>query len=157
MAISGDMKFNPLTDTLTNEDGEQVKLDEPTGFEMPASGFDVGDAGYLAPAEDGSGIEVVVSPESKRLQLLTPFESWDGNNISGMKLLLKAKGKCTTDHISMAGPWLRFRGHLDNISDNTFTGAINYFNDEANSVKSQISGEYGPVPQVQREYKAADV
>jgi aconitate hydratase len=132
-------------------------LDEPHGIQMPPTGFAVEDAGYQAPAEDGSGIEVIVKPDSKRLQLLAPFEPWDGNNITGIRLLLKAKGKCTTDHISMAGPWLRFRGHLDNISDNSFTGAVNYFNDKADSVKNLLTGEYGPIPATQRAYKAKGI
>ncbi|MDN5202574.1 aconitate hydratase [Fulvivirgaceae bacterium BMA10] len=157
MAIAGDLTFNPMKDTLTNEEGKEVMLDEPKGIEFPVKGFDVGDNGYKAPAEDGSGVEVVVAPDSKRLQLLTPFQPWNGENIHGMKLLIKAKGKCTTDHISMAGPWLRFRGHLDNISDNTLTGAINYFNDQPDSVKNQATGEYGSVPATQRAYKAAGV
>ena len=157
MAIAGDLAFNPLTDTLTNDNGEAVKLDEPQGIEFPVKGFEVEDAGYQAPAEDGSGIEVVVDPNSKRLQLLTPFAPWDGTNITGMKLLIKAKGKCTTDHISMAGPWLRFRGHLDNISDNMLTGAINYFNEATDNIKNQLTGEYGPVPATARAYKAAGV
>ncbi len=157
MAIAGDMTFNPLTDTLTNENGEQVKLDEPEGIEMPIKGFDVEDNGYKAPAEDGGSVEVVIDSDSKRLQRLTPFDPWNGDNITGMRLLVKAKGKCTTDHISMAGPWLRFRGHLDNISDNTLTGAINYFNDTADSVKSQLTGEYGAVPATQRAYKEAGI
>ncbi|MEQ9166397.1 MAG: aconitate hydratase, partial [Fulvivirga sp.] len=154
IAISGDLGFNPLTDTLTNEDGEQVKLDPPTGWELPEKGFDVEDNGYQAPAADGSNVEVKVAPDSKRLQLLSPFAPWDGNNITGMKLLIKAKGKCTTDHISMAGPWLRFRGHLDNISDNTLTGAVNFVNDATDSVKNQLTGEYGTVPATARAYKA---
>ena len=157
IAISGKLDFNPLVDTLTNEDGEQVKLDPPTGHELPEQGFDVKDAGYLAPAEDGSANNVVVKEDSQRLELLTPFKPWNGKNITGMKLLIKAHGKCTTDHISMAGPWLRFRGHLDNISNNTLTGAINAFNMEPNSVKSQLTGKYGEVPAVQREYKAQDI
>ena len=157
IAISGDLGFNPLTDTLTNEDGEQVKLDPPTGWELPEKGFDVEDNGYQAPAADGSNVEVKVAPDSKRLQLLSPFQPWDGNNITGMKLLIKAKGKCTTDHISMAGPWLRFRGHLDNISDNTLTGAVNFANDATDSVKNQLTGEYGPVPATARAYKAAGI
>ncbi|MDA9820736.1 aconitate hydratase [Salibacteraceae bacterium] len=157
IAIAGNLGFNPLKDSLTNERGEQVMLDPPTGHELPEKGFDVEDAGYLAPAEDGSGIDVVVKPDSQRLELLTPFEAWDGKNITGMKLLIKAHGKCTTDHISMAGPWLRFRGHLDNISNNTLTGAVNAFNMESNSVKSQLTGEHGEVPAVQREYKAANI
>ena len=128
MAIAGDMTFNPLTDTLINENGEAVKLDPPTGEELPPKGFDVEDAGYDAPAEDGSSIEITVSETSQRLQLLTPFDAWNGEDLTGMKLLIKAKGKCTTDHISMAGPWLRYRGHLDNISNNMLIGAENFFN-----------------------------
>ena len=157
IAISGDLRFNPVTDTLTNEAGEQVMLAEPTGRELPPNGFDVKDAGFQAPAEEGSGIQVVVDPSSERLELLTPFPAWDGENMEGMRLLIKAKGKCTTDHISMAGPWLRYRGHLDNISNNTLTGAINYFNDNADSVKNQLTGDYGTVPDTQRAYKAADI
>ncbi len=153
MAIAGDMTFNPLKDTLVNENGETVHLDQPHGIELPVKGFDVDDPGYVAPAEDGSGIEVIVRPDSKRLQLLTPFKPWDGENLKGLKVLIKAEGKCTTDHISMAGPWLRFRGHLDNISDNTLTGAINAYNKETNSVKNQLSGQYGPVPETQRAYR----
>ena len=153
LAIGGTLKFNPLTDTLTNEDGQEVKLDEPQGIELPPRGFDVEDAGYQEPAEDGSQVDVSVAEDSDRLQILTPFDAWDGNNITGMKLLLKAYGKCTTDHISMAGPWLRFRGHLDNISNNCFIGAINAFNKEANKVKNQLSGEYGEVPDTARAYK----
>ncbi|GLB50492.1 aconitate hydratase [Neptunitalea lumnitzerae] len=156
IAISGRLDFNPLTDTLTNKNGEEVKLDEPTGFELPPKGFDVEDPGYQSPMEDGSGVKVVVDEESNRLQLLTPFEPL-GDSITGAKLLIKAFGKCTTDHISMAGPWLRFRGHLDNISDNCLIGAVNAFNKETNSVKSQITGEYGPVPATQRAYKAEGI
>jgi len=157
IAISGDLTFNPLTDKLINEDGKEVMLDDPSGYELPSKGFGSEDPGFQAPAEDGSGIEVVVNPESERLQLLTPFTPWDSKNISGLKLLLKAKGKCTTDHISMAGPWLRFRGHLDNISNNMFIGAVNAFNDKTDNVKNQLTGEYGPVPAVQRAYKAAGI
>ena len=157
MAIAGDLNFNPLTDTLMNEEGEQVKLNEPTGNELPKNGFAVEDAGYQAPAEEGGNIEVVVKPDSDRLQLLTPFLPYDGTNWSGMKLLIKAKGKCTTDHISMAGPWLRYRGHLDNISNNMLTGAMNFFNEKTDSVKNQLTGEYGSVPDVQRAYKAAGI
>jgi len=157
IAISGNLTFNPITDTLTNEHGEQVKLDPPTGEELPEKGFDVEDPGYQAPAEDGSQVEVKVAPDSKRLQLLTPFEPWDGKNITGMKLLIKAKGKCTTDHISMAGPWLRYRGHLDNISNNTLTGAVNFFNEKTDLVKNQLTGEYGAVPDTQRAYKAEGI
>ena len=156
-AIAGDLTFNPLTDTLINENGQQVKFDEPTGLELPPKGFDVKDAGYLAPAKDGSKILVKIKPDSSRLQALSPFAAWDGKNLIGMKLLIKAKGKCTTDHISMAGPWLRFRGHLDNIANNTLTGALNFFNDKTDSVKSQLTGEYGPVPATQRAYKAAGI
>ncbi len=157
IAISGNLGFNPMTDTLTNEHGEEVKLDEPQGSELPSKGFDVEDAGYLAPAEDGSGINIVVKEGSERLELLSPFSPWDGQNLTGAKLLIKAHGKCTTDHISMAGPWLRYRGHLDNISNNTLTGAVNAFNMETNHVKNQLTGEYGEVPAVQRAYKAAGV
>jgi aconitate hydratase len=157
MAIAGDLAFNPLTDTLTNENGEQVKLEEPKGIEHPIKGYAVEDNGYQEPAEDGSGIEVKVAEDSDRLQLLTPFEPWDGKNKEGVKLLIKAKGKCTTDHISMAGPWLRYRGHLDNISNNMLTGAINFANDKADSVKNQLTGEYGSVPDVQRDYKAKGI
>lgn len=156
-AIAGDLTFNPLTDTLTNEEGQQVKLDEPTGVEFPPKGFDVEDPGYLAPAKDGSKVQVRIDPKSNRLQALEPFAPWDGKNLLNMKLLIKAKGKCTTDHISMAGPWLRFRGHLDNISNNTLTGAVNYFNDQTDKVKNQLTGEYGPVPATQRAYKAAGI
>jgi len=155
VALAGKLDFDPLTDTLTNEAGEKVKLDEPTGFELPPRGFDVKDNGYQEPAKDGSNIEVVVDPKSERLQLLTPFDAWDGNDYMGLNLLIKAKGKCTTDHISMAGPWLRFRGHLDNISNNMLIGAVNYFNDESNDVKNQLTGEYGTVPDTARAYKAA--
>jgi aconitate hydratase len=157
IAISGKLGFNPLTDTLTNDKGEQVKLDEPTGHELPPKGFDVEDAGYQAPAEDGSGVEIVVSPTSERLQLLEPFKPWDGKELEGMKLLIRAKGKCTTDHISMAGPWLRYRGHLDNISNNMLIGAVNYFGEKTNWVKNQLTGEFGEVPATQRAYKAAGV
>ena len=155
MAIAGDLNFNPITDTLTNENGEQVKLEEPTGHELPPNGFDVEDPGYEAPAEDGSGVQVVVSPDSKRLQLLEPFAAWEGHDLKGLKLLIKAQGKCTTDHISMAGPWLKFRGHLDNISNNMLIGAINAFNGKADTVLNQMTGEYDSVPKVQRMYKAA--
>ncbi len=157
IAISGRLDFNPLTDTLTNASGEQVKLDAPTGDELPAKGFAVEDAGYQAPAEDGSNVEVIVSPTSHRLQLLAPFPAWEGTDLSGLKLLIKAKGKCTTDHISMAGPWLKFRGHLDNISNNMLIGAVNYFNEQTDSVKNQLTGEYGPVPATQRAYKAEGI
>ncbi|MBK8749317.1 MAG: aconitate hydratase [Saprospiraceae bacterium] len=157
LAIAGDLSFNPLTDTLTNELGQEVMLDEPTGYELPPRGFDVEDPGYQKPVEDGSGVEVVVNPDSNRLQLLEPFKEWEGTDLIGLKLLIKAKGKCTTDHISMAGPWLKFRGHLDNISNNMLIGAINFANDTADNVKNQLTGEYGPVPATQRAYKAAGV
>ena len=157
MAIAGDLSFNPLTDTLTNDKGEQVKLDPPSGFELPIRGFAVEDAGYQQPAEDGSAVQVLVAPDSKRLQILDPFPEWDGQDLKGLKLLIKAKGKCTTDHISMAGPWLKFRGHLDNISNNMLIGAVNYYNEKTDLVKNQLTGEYGPVPTTQRAYKAAGV
>lgn len=157
LAIAGRLDFNPLTDTLTNDKGEQVKFQPPYGEELPTKGFAVDDPGYQAPAKDGSSVEVVVSPTSNRLQLLSPFTPWDGENIIGAKLLIKAQGKCTTDHISMAGPWLRFRGHLDNISNNMLIGAVNAFNGKTNSVKNQLTGEYDEVPKVQRAYKAAGV
>ncbi|MXV50804.1 aconitate hydratase [Pedobacter sp. HMF7647] len=157
LAIAGTLTFNPITDTLTNEQGEQVKLDEPQGLQMPIKGYAVEDAGFQAPAEDGSHVQVLVSPESSRLQILEVFPSWEGTDLNGLKLLIKAKGKCTTDHISMAGPWLKFRGHLDNISNNMLIGAINYFNDTADHVKNQLTGEYGPVPATQRAYKAAGI
>ena len=153
MSISGSMTFNPLTDTLTNEDGEQVKLDPPTGVELPPKGFAVEDAGFEAPAEDGSGIEVIVNPESNRIQLLTPFEPLTQAQLNDMRVLIKAKGKCTTDHISMAGPWLKYRGHLENISENCFIGAINAFNGEANKVINYVKNEYLPVPESGRTYR----
>jgi aconitate hydratase len=157
LAIAGDLTFNPITDTLTNEKGEQVKLDEPSGQELPQRGFAVEDAGYQAPAADGSGVQVAVDPASKRLQLLDPFAPWEGTDLKGLKLLIKAKGKCTTDHISMAGPWLKFRGHLDNISNNMLIGALNFFNEKTDLVKNQLTGEYGPVPATQRAYKAKGI
>ncbi len=157
IALSGKLDFNPITDTLTNENGEEVMLAEPTGFELPVKGFDVEDNGYQAPAEDGSNVEVVVDPNSERLQLLTPFEPWNGENILGAKLLIKAFGKCTTDHISMAGPWLRYRGHLDNISNNCLIGAVNAFGHKTNEVVNQLTGEKGEVPATARAYKAAGV
>ena len=157
IAISGRLDFNPMKDTLTNKNGEQVRLNEPTGHELPPNGFDVEDNGYQSPAEEGSDIEVVVNPESNRLQLLTPFKPWNGENILGAKLLIKAKGKCTTDHISMAGPWLRYRGHLDNISNNCLIGAVNAFGEETNAVVNQINGEVDEVPNVAREYKAVGI
>ena len=156
IAISGRLDFNPMTDTLLNEDGQEVKLDEPAGIELPPQGFAVEDAGYVEPLVDGSGVEVSVSPSSERLQLLTPFKPI-GDQIKGAKLLIKAFGKCTTDHISMAGPWLRYRGHLDNISNNMLIGAVNAFGKKTNFVKNQLTGEYGGVPDVARAYKAAGV
>jgi aconitate hydratase len=153
LAIAGDLGFNPITDTLTNSNGEQVKLNAPTGDELPKKGFAVEDAGYQAPAEDGSAIDIAVSPSSSRLQLLENFPLWDGTNITDAKLLIKVEGKCTTDHISMAGPWLKYRGHLDNISNNMLIGAVNAFNGAANKVKNQLTGVYGEVPAVQRAYK----
>ena len=157
LAIAGDLTFNPITDTLTNANGDQVKLDEPKGIELPIKGFAVEDAGYQAPAADGSKVNVIVAENSSRLQLLAPFAAWEKQDIKGLKLLIKAKGKCTTDHISMAGPWLKFRGHLDNISNNMLIGAINFFNEKADTVKNQLTGEYGAVPATQRAYKAAGI
>jgi len=155
LTLAGDLTFNPMTDTLINEKGEAVKLEEPQGIELPPSGFAVEDAGYQAPAEDGRSLTVNVRPDSDRLQLLAPFSAWDGNDYKGLRLLIKAKGKCTTDHISMAGPWLKYRGHLDNIANNTLTGAVNFFNDKTDSVKNQLTGEYQAVPTVARAYKAS--
>ncbi len=157
LAIAGDLNFNPLTDTLTNNKGEQVKLDPPSGEELPVKGFAVEDAGYQAPAADGSKVVVAVDPNSKRLQLLDPFAPWEGTDLKSLKLLIKAKGKCTTDHISMAGPWLKFRGHLDNISNNLLIGAVNFFNEKTDQVKNQINGNYDTVPNTQRAYKAAGI
>ncbi len=157
MTLAGDLSFNPLTDTLTNSKGEKIKLKEPEGIEMPVKGFAVEDSGYQKPADDGSKVRVIVSPTSDRLQLLEPFSAWEGTDITGLNLLIKVKGKCTTDHISMAGPWLKYRGHLDNISNNMLIGAINSFNDESDKVKNQITGEYDSVPKVQRAYKAAGI
>jgi aconitate hydratase len=156
IAISGRLDFDPTTDTLTNKNGEEVRLDEPTGFELPPKGFDVEDAGYQAPEADGTGVNVTVADDSQRLQLLTPFTPL-GNEINGARLLIKAHGKCTTDHISMAGPWLRYRGHLDNISNNCLIGAVNAFNMKTDTVKNQLTGEYGSVPATQRAYKAAGI
>ena len=153
IAISGDLAFNPQNDLLTNDKGQEVMLDEPKGWELPPDGFDVDDNGYIEPIEDGSDVEVVINPDSKRLEKLTPFEPWNGKNILGAKLLIKAFGKCTTDHISMAGPWLRYRGHLDNISNNCLIGAVNAFNKKTNLIKNQIDSEYGSVPDIQRQYK----
>ena len=154
LAIAGDLTFNPVTDILTNENGKEIMFDAPSGDDLPSDGFDVIDLGYQEPIKDGAKVNVVVNPNSERLALLIPFEPWDDKNITGMKILIKAKGKCTTDHISMAGPWLRYRGHLDNISNNLLTGAMNYFNEKTNLVKNQLNGEYGPVPVIQRDYKS---
>jgi len=156
-AISGDLCFNPLTDYLVNEAGEKVKLDEPKGIELPVAGFEVKDAGFLAPPADGSAINIVVKPDSERLQLLEPFAAFQGADLLSLPLLIKAKGKCTTDHISMAGPWLRFRGHLDNISNNMLIGALNFFNEKTNLIKNQLNGEYDTVPATARAYKAAGI
>ncbi|TSA51689.1 MAG: aconitate hydratase, partial [Sphingobacteriales bacterium] len=157
LAIAGDLTFNPLTDYLTNSKGEKIKLAEPKGIEMPLKGFAVEDAGYQAPAKDGSTVEVKVNPASDRLQLLDAFNAWEGTDLHNLKLLIKAKGKCTTDHISMAGPWLKFRGHLDNISNNMLIGALNFFNEKTNAVKNQLTGVYDEVPKVQRAYKAEGI
>ena len=157
VAISGRLDFNPLEDSLINQNGEEVKLDPPTGMELPPLGFDVKENGYLAPVEDGSHVQVEVKEDSERLELLAPFKPWNGDNLIGAKLLIKAHGKCTTDHISMAGPWLRFRGHLDNISNNCLIGAVNAYNQKTNFVKNQLTGEYGGVPDVQRQYKASGI
>jgi len=157
LAIAGDLTFNPITDYLTNERGEKVKLDAPKGDELPKKGFDVKDPGFQAPAKDGSKVQIKVNPQSDRLQLLAPFKPWDGKNFMGLRLLIKAKGKCTTDHISMAGKWLKYRGHLDNISNNLLIGATNFFNEKINSVKNGLNGQYDEVPKVQRAYKASGV
>ena len=157
MAIAGSLLFNPLKDKLVNEEGKEVMLAEPSGEELPSKGFAVEDAGYQAPAADGSGVEVIVNPKSDRLQILSPFNSWNGEDLKGLKLLIKVKGKCTTDHISMAGPWLKYRGHLDNISNNMLTGAVNSYNEKTNEVKNQLTGQYAGVPDVQRDYKAKGI
>jgi aconitate hydratase len=154
IAIAGRLDFNPMTDTLINDEGVEVKLDEPRGYELPPEGFAVEDAGYVSPLEDGSGVSVKVSPESQRLQLLDPFIPINRSGLKNIPLLIKAFGKCTTDHISMAGPWLRYRGHLDNIANNTLIGAVNAFNQQTNLVKNQLTGAYGAVPDTQRDYKA---
>lgn len=156
-SIAGSLTFNPLTDELLNEKGEMVRLDEPAGIELPPLGFDVKDAGYQAPSADGSGVELKVNIASDRLQLLEPFKAWEGTDLTGLKLLIKAKGKCTTDHISMAGPWLKYRGHLDNISNNMLIGATNAFTDKTDQVKNQLTGAYGAVPATQRAYKAEHI
>ena len=157
IAISGRLDFNPLTDTLINEDGDEVRLDEPRGYELPPEGFAVEDAGFVAPMDDGSGVQIKVASESQRLQLLDPFVPIDTAKLKEVRLLIKAFGKCTTDHISMAGPWLRFRGHLDNIANNTLIGAVNAFNKQTNMVKNHLNGEYGAVPDTQRAYKAEGI
>ncbi|MCF8388895.1 MAG: aconitate hydratase, partial [Bacteroidales bacterium] len=156
-SIAGTLKFNPMEDELINENGEKVKLDEPQGIEFPPQGFAVEDNGYQAPAENGREVDVEIDPKSDRLQKLTPFDAWDGNDLTDLKLLIKAKGKCTTDHISMAGPWLRYRGHLDNISNNLLIGAVNAFNDETNLIRNQVSGEYETVPDTARTYKKLNI
>jgi aconitate hydratase len=156
-AIAGRLSFNPLTDKLVNEAGVEVMLDEPQGYELPPKGFSVEDPGYQAPAPSGAGVEVAVSPTSQRLQLLSPFTPWEGTDLIGLRLLIKVKGKCTTDHISMAGPWLKYRGHLDNISNNMLIGAVNFFNGQTDTVKNSFTGEYGPVPATQRYYKAKGI
>ena len=157
LAIAGDLNFNPLTDYLTNEQGQQVKLDPPTGDELPKNGFDVKDPGFLAPVKDGSKVMVSISPSSDRLQLLEPFKAWEGKDLTRLRLLIKAKGKCTTDHISMAGKWLKYRGHLDNISNNLLIGATNFYNEKINSVKNGLTGHFDEVPKVQRDYKAHNI
>jgi aconitate hydratase len=154
-AIAGRLSFNPLKDKLVNENGDMVMLDEPKGFELPPKGFSVEDPGYLAPAEDGSGVHVIVKGDSQRLQLLEPFPAWEGTDLNGLRLLIKVKGKCTTDHISMAGPWLKYRGHLDNISNNMLIGAVNFFNNQTDKIKNSLTGDYEPVPATQRMYKTA--
>ncbi len=155
LSIAGDLTFNPIKDTLTNEEGKEVKLTEPEGLEFPTAGFDVEDRGYQQPVEDGSQVQLNINPDSKRLQILTPFTEWDGYDMKDLCLLIKAKGKCTTDHISMAGPWLRYRGHLENISMNLLIGAVNYFNNETNHIKNQLTGDYEEVPKVAKAYKKA--
>jgi aconitate hydratase len=157
IAISGKLDFNPITDKLVNEEGNEVMLDPPLGTELPSKGFAFEDNGYIEPLVDGSKIEVVVKENSERLEILKPFNPWNGDNIRGAKLLIKAFGKCTTDHISMAGPWLRYRGHLDNISNNCLIGAVNAFNQKTNFVKNQLTGQYGAVPDVQRKYKESGI
>ncbi|HDR90582.1 MAG TPA: aconitate hydratase, partial [Bacteroidetes bacterium] len=153
MSLAGDLTFNPLTDTLVNQEGKKIKLKEPEGIEMPVKGFAVDDNGYVSPADDGSGVEIKIHPNSERLQLLAPFPAWEGTDLHDLRLLIKAMGKCTTDHISMAGPWLRYRGHLDRISNNLLIGAINAFNDKTNLVLNTETGKYQPVPEVARYYK----
>ncbi len=157
LALAGNLSFNPITDTLINEKGEKIKLTAPNGYELPPQNFVKDEKGFIAPTTDGSKVQVNISETSDRLQALSPFAAWDGKDIIDAPLLIKAKGKCTTDHISMAGPWLKYRGHLDNISNNLLIGAINYFNEKPNSVKSQISGEYDEVPKVARAYKAQNL
>ena len=154
LSIAGDLCFNPMTDTLINEKGEKVKLKEPEGYELPPQGYEMEDAGFEAPSNDGSNIEITIAPDSQRLQALKPFPVWNGKDIIEQPLLIKVKGKCTTDHISMAGPWLRFRGHLDNISDNMLIGAVNAFNDKTNNVLDVETGEYIAVPKLARKFKA---
>ena len=155
MLLQDRLSFNPLKDKLLNEEGQEVMLDEPKGYELPPLGFSVDDPGYQAPADSGTQVDVVVRPDSQRLQLLSPFPAWEGTDLNGLRLLIKVKGKCTTDHISMAGPWLKYRGHLDNISNNMLIGAVNYFNNQTDSVKNSINGELDLFPATQRIYKAA--
>ncbi len=157
IALAGRLDFNPITDILINKEGKQIKLNPPHGLELPPKGFDVEDNGYIEPLDDGSNIEVIIDKNSDRLQRLTPFEPWNGENLFGLKLLIKTLGKCTTDHISMAGPWLRYRGHLDNIANNSFIGAVNAFNGKTNFVKNQLTGAYDGVPNVQRDYKKVGI
>ncbi|MGA3014876.1 MAG: aconitase family protein, partial [Bacteroidales bacterium] len=157
LTLAGNLHFNPLKDKLVNKQGQQVFLEEPAGVELPPKGFDVEDTGYLAPPDNPEDIAITIESDSQRLQLLEPFKSWNGKDITGMRLLIKAKGKCTTDHISMAGPWLRFRGHLDNISDNLLMGAVNFFNEKTNSVRNAETGEYGEVSKIARYYKAKGI
>lgn len=157
LVIAGDLSFNPLTDYLVNEEGKEVKLDEPKGIELPPNGFDVEDAGYIAPLDDASAEDIVVNPDSDRLQLLSPFSAWDGEDIKDLRLLIKAKDKCTTDHISMAGPWLKYRGHLDNISNNLLMGAVNYYNEKTDNVKNQLDSSFDKVSAVGRKYKQAGI
>ena len=157
LALAGDLRFNPLTDELTGSDGKKFRLQPPSGDTLPKNGFDAGVDTYQAPPADGSAVKVDVDPKSNRLQLLEPFKKWDGKDYEELQVLIKIKGKCTTDHISAAGPWLKYRGHLDNISNNMFIGAINEENNEANNVKNQRTGSYGKVPDVARDYKAKNV
>lgn len=154
LSLAGDLRFNPLTDDLTAADGSKFKLQPPSGDTLPRAGFDPGVDTYQGPPSDGSSLKVDVDPKSNRLQLLEPFDKWDGKDLVDMPVLIKIKGKCTTDHISAAGPWLKYRGHLDNISNNMFIGAINEENNQANNIRNQLNNEFGKVPDVARYYKA---